>query len=406
MDKRVQDQYNSWVYPVIFDDIESAINNGYYEIGDPQYYWHLFWPNKKRFQKLDVLIAGCGTNQAAYYAFSHPDWNVIGIDISDSSLNNQKMLKEKHGLDNLSLYNLDLEHAYKLNKDFDFITSTGVLHHLPNPKLGLDSLKTVLKNDGVMNLMLHGESLRMGIYLIKEVFQILKIPQNKDGIGFVRMVIDSLPDNHILKRYTSLAEDLHNDAHVVDTFLHPIDRGYFAKDIFSFLKDSGLEFLNWCDPTEYNPHYVIGENHEMFNRLKGLSENDVSQICDLIGLNRGTHRFFTAHPDFVKLNKIDIDKVDVLKYAIVPHKDLTKILIPGTELKDKTVFELGGLFHSIDSKIVDVLLKADESISLENIIKNINLDNFYGEDFEQFVRKEIRWMYDRNILFLTNPDID
>jgi SAM-dependent methyltransferase len=403
MDKRVQDQYNNWVYPVIFNDIESAINNGYYEIGDPQYYWHLFWPHKKRFEKLDVLIAGCGTNQAAYYAFSHPNWNVIGIDISDSSLNNQKMLKEKHGLDNLTLHNLDLEHAYKLNKDFDFITSTGVLHHLPNPKLGLDGLKGVLKNDGVMNLMLHGESLRMGIYLIKEIFQTLKVPQNKEGIDFVRTVIESLSDDHILKRYTNLAIDLHNDAHVVDTFLHPIDRGYFAKDIFSFLRDSELEFLNWCDPTEYSPHYIIGENHEMFNKLKGLSEEETSQICDLIALNRGTHRFFAAHPDFVKLNKFDINKIDILKYAVVPHKDLKKILTLNTELKNQTTFELGGVFYQIDNRVVDVLLKADEFITLESIIKNINFNNSYGEDFKEFVRKEIRWMYDRNILFLTNP---
>jgi hypothetical protein len=31
---------------------------------------------------LDILIAGCGTNQAAVFAFGNPDANVVGIDIS------------------------------------------------------------------------------------------------------------------------------------------------------------------------------------------------------------------------------------------------------------------------------------------------------------------------------------
>ncbi len=52
---------------------------------------------------LDILIAGCGTNQAAVFAFGNSDANVVGIDISQPSLDHQRYLKDKHGLTNLQL---------------------------------------------------------------------------------------------------------------------------------------------------------------------------------------------------------------------------------------------------------------------------------------------------------------
>jgi SAM-dependent methyltransferase len=53
---------------------------------------------------LDILIAGCGTNQAAVFAFSNTEANVVGIDISQPSLDHQQYLKHKHGLANLQLH--------------------------------------------------------------------------------------------------------------------------------------------------------------------------------------------------------------------------------------------------------------------------------------------------------------
>jgi SAM-dependent methyltransferase len=47
---------------------------------------------------LDILIAGCGTNQAAVSAYRNPGAKVVGIDISQPSLDHQQYLKDKHGL--------------------------------------------------------------------------------------------------------------------------------------------------------------------------------------------------------------------------------------------------------------------------------------------------------------------
>ena len=65
-------------------------------------------------------------------------------------------LKQKHNLHNLALYHLNLEETASLERTFDLIVSSGVLHHLPNPGAGLRALREVLKPHGVMSLMLYG----------------------------------------------------------------------------------------------------------------------------------------------------------------------------------------------------------------------------------------------------------
>ena len=66
MSELVENQYREWVYPLPVDDMREAIANGsYWEIGDPSLYWPLFWPHQRDADKLDILVAGCGTNLQA-----------------------------------------------------------------------------------------------------------------------------------------------------------------------------------------------------------------------------------------------------------------------------------------------------------------------------------------------------
>ena len=50
---------------------------------------------------LDILVAGCGTWQAAKYAVCRPDARVVGIDVSTTSLEHTGQLKRKYNLTNL-----------------------------------------------------------------------------------------------------------------------------------------------------------------------------------------------------------------------------------------------------------------------------------------------------------------
>ena len=73
MTEIVARQYHAWVYPKPVEDMQAAIDGGYYEFGTPRLFRPLLWPERRSLQGLKVLIAGCGTNQAAFNALSLPE---------------------------------------------------------------------------------------------------------------------------------------------------------------------------------------------------------------------------------------------------------------------------------------------------------------------------------------------
>src|SRR5208283_5180827 len=110
--------------------------------------YHIFWPSRPYREDYSILIAGCGTSQAAKHALRWPAAQVVGIDFSATSVRCTDELKRKYGLNNLQVHQLPIEQVGDLEANFDQIVCTGVLHHLADPDLGLRALRSVLKPDG------------------------------------------------------------------------------------------------------------------------------------------------------------------------------------------------------------------------------------------------------------------
>ena len=109
--------YNSHPYPPLVENLDRDQNRHRAE-------FHLLWPNKPYRADLDVLIAGCGTWQAAKFALCHPAARVAGIDVSASSLDHTEQLKHKYNLTNLETRSLAIEDARGLDRHFDLNASS------------------------------------------------------------------------------------------------------------------------------------------------------------------------------------------------------------------------------------------------------------------------------------------
>src|SRR5262245_3527862 len=88
-----------------------------------------------------ILVAGGGTSQAAKLALREPDARIVAIDVSETSLEYHRALQRKYALDNLELHQLSILDVASLDRAFDQIICTGVLHHLPDPDQGLCCLR-------------------------------------------------------------------------------------------------------------------------------------------------------------------------------------------------------------------------------------------------------------------------
>src|SRR5688572_21370061 len=92
--------------------------------------FHLLWPDKPFTEVRTILVAGCGTSQAAKHAVRCPATRVVGIDVSATSVRHTNHLRQKYGLRNLTVHQLPIDRVGELGLTFDEIVCTGVLHHL------------------------------------------------------------------------------------------------------------------------------------------------------------------------------------------------------------------------------------------------------------------------------------
>lgn len=339
----VAKQYSAYVYPLPVADLDEHARSGQYDLSDPSLFRRKIWPRKVEPDNLDILIAGCGTIQAAMYAHKNPQCRVVGVDISKPSLQHQQFLKEKHKLDNLELHYLSLGDVAELGRDFDFIVSTGVLHHLEDPDAGLRTLKTALKPHGVMSIMVYGYWRRVGVYMMQEAFRLAGLQQNDKDVEIVKQTIASLPKDHGVRIYSNTASDLHYDAAVVDTFLHPQDRAYTVPQVLDFAKNNGLRFRGWLDEALYSITSTVPAGHPIRAKALKLPPEKQWAMTELLTQSMGCHRFLLCHPEAPEADyKLDFSSEAFLDY--IPYlRPPVKVVVPvDVNLKTPGKLERGG----------------------------------------------------------------
>ena len=241
--------YERHPYPPPLDDLE-AYREGW-DDGRRRADSHLFWPAEPYRDDRSILVAGCGTSQAAKYAMRWPRAQVVGIDVSASSLQATARLKRKYGLDNLEVRRLAVERAADLGRTFDHVVCTGVLHHLADPDAGLQALRAVMTPTGALHLMVYAPYGRAGIYMLQDYCRRLGIRPTKAGIADLVASLKALPPDHPLVPLLRASPDFRSDAGIADALLHPQDRSYSVPQLFEFLKRSGLEFGRWIRQAPY-----------------------------------------------------------------------------------------------------------------------------------------------------------
>jgi SAM-dependent methyltransferase len=214
---------------------------------------HLFWPCLPFRANHSILIAGCGTSQAAKHALRWPDARVTGIDFSAKSVAATEALKHKYKLDNLQVRQLPIEQVGELETSFDQIVCTGVLHHLPDPGAGLRALRGVLDPRGAMLVMVYAPYGRTGIYMLQEFCRRIGIRAADNEIRDLIQALTMLPRGHPLENLLREAPDFRTEAALADALLNPQDRAYSVSQLFEFIEGAALRFGRWVRQAPYVP---------------------------------------------------------------------------------------------------------------------------------------------------------
>ncbi len=249
--ERVSEFYERYPYPPPKDDLEAyrLLWDSHRRRAES----HLFWPHEPFREDRSILVAGCGTMQAAHYAIRWPNARVTGVNVSAQSLAFSQGLKRTHGLDNLELEQLSIDRVAELEREFDHIVCTGVLHHLTDPDAGLRALRGVLAPDGAINLMLYAPYGRAGVYLLQDYCRRIGVGSSERDVDELAASLKALPPDHPIASLLRSSPDFADKAGMADALLHPQDRAYDVPELMALLDRAGLAFGRWLRQAPYLP---------------------------------------------------------------------------------------------------------------------------------------------------------
>ena len=238
--KKVQEQYEENPYPRWRCTNKSLSRN------------FILWLNKEikpniivynKFENPNVLIAGCGTGSHPISATRYENANILGVDLSLTSLAYAKRKTEELNIKNIEYLQADILQLNKLDRKFDIIESSGVLHHMKDPVEGLKVLLNILKPHGFLKLGLYSESARQGVVKVREFIKEKNYKNTSKDIKICRQDIINQKDP-LLKGFTG-SSDFYSTSTVRDLFFHVQEHRFTIPQISKILKDLNLEFLGF-----------------------------------------------------------------------------------------------------------------------------------------------------------------
>ena len=288
--------YERHPYPAPLRDLDR--HRELYRNPDRRRAWSLLlWPTEQPRANREILVAGCGTSQAAIHALREPDGRVTAIDISEMSLRHTRDLQQKYRLRNLDLHRLAIEEVGELGRTFDQIVCTGVLHHLPAPDIGLRALRNVLAPDGAMHVMVYATYGRAGIYMMQEYCRLLGIGTNATELRDLGAVIDCLSADHPISGVSKKAQDFTYPDALGDALLHPQDRAYTVPQLYAWLERCGLKFGRWHEQAPYLPQCGAIARTPHAARLASLSAQLQHAAVELLRGTMTKHSFIAYRDD-------------------------------------------------------------------------------------------------------------
>jgi SAM-dependent methyltransferase len=242
--KKVRDQYEENPYPRWRYINKNIASNFLLKLNND------IKPNKVEFNNNflnpTVLIAGCGTGKQLVEAISYNNSNVVGVDLSLTSLAYAIRKIDEIGYKNIEFLQGDILHLKDLKRKFDVIECVGVLHHMKDPLAGLKVLLDILKPHGFLKLGLYSEISRQHIVGIKEF---IKKKKFKTSIKDIRNCRESIVNQNKNKLFQKVINnfDFYSTSSTRDLIFDVQEHQFTIPKISKILDNFNLEFLGFTN---------------------------------------------------------------------------------------------------------------------------------------------------------------
>ncbi len=286
----------------------------------PGYNWRWNWVaahsfctgQKPRRENIRILDAGCGTGVGTeYLVHLNPHAEVVGIDLSDGALEVARERCRRSGADRVEFQSLSIYDVAQVPGEFELINCVGVLHHMADPKRGIQALAKKLAPGGFLHIFVYAELGRWEIRLMQEAIAILQGKQRgdyEDGVQIGRDIFAHLPEKNRLLTRERERWSLENnrDANFADMYVHPQEIDYNVNTLFELIDASGLEFIGFSNPEYWDLKRLIGDSPDLMQRVDRVGQAQTQQerdrqqyrLIELLDPEITHYEFFLGRPPY------------------------------------------------------------------------------------------------------------
>lgn len=192
-----------------------------------------------------IWIAGCGTNQAVYTALKFPQAQIIGSDLSVKSLEVCGDTARKLGVTNLELRRQSINDV-DYHEEFDYVMSTGVIHHNADPREPLRRIAAAVKPDGLIELMVYNRYHSIIPTSFQKAVRILADAGSEADLDtemeISQRLIDTFSVHNSVGGFLRQFKDA-PPAMIADRLFQPVERSYTVESFSGLLDSCDLDIL-------------------------------------------------------------------------------------------------------------------------------------------------------------------
>ena len=250
--------------------------------------------------KFRVLVPGGGTRGAYFMSeqLNHTrNSEIVYIDFSKSSMVVAQLMNSIRKTSNVVWIISWIEAIPYLGLgNFEFVTCTGVLHHLKSPQKGLNIVKDTQSINGGAFLMVYGKHGRIGIYQLQHLFRILNNNEKNISkeISNAKKILHKLSKNPWLSSKDKATNE--GDIETYDLLLHKRDVAFSISSLYEWVEKSNYRSITFALPSSrasLTLEVKIPDDH-LQNVIKKLSIRDQYWTLDILCGHIRMHELYVS----------------------------------------------------------------------------------------------------------------
>lgn len=215
-----------------------------------------------------ILDAGCGSGYGALtLAVANPGAKVIGVDLSEKSLELARQRLRYHGIENCEFHCLPITEVDRLDYRFDYINCDEVIYLADDPAQVLAVFAQALKPQGIIRVNFHDAYQRAEQYRGQAFFEWLGLKEHNPedmAIETVRRVMQELQDEVDVKKHCwqpvlGNRSDQAGKEYILMNFLFQCDKGFTPLQVRDFVEMAGLELIEMVHWRKWRLHELFAD---------------------------------------------------------------------------------------------------------------------------------------------------